>query len=53
MRAALHLTLTPLIFAFGWAILSGAVDAPWPVKALGWLAAVGGGVAYGWKNRHR
>jgi hypothetical protein len=53
VRAALHLILTPLVFAFGWAMLSGAVNAPWSVRALGWLAAVAGGAAYGWKNRHR
>jgi hypothetical protein len=27
------------------------VNAPWSVKALGWLAAVAGGAAYGWKYR--
>jgi hypothetical protein len=47
------LKATALIFAFGWAIASGALAAPWPVKALGRLGAVARGAAYGWKNRHR
>jgi hypothetical protein len=53
MRAAIHLTLTPVVFLFGWAFLSGAADAPWLVRFVGALAALAGGIAYGWKNRHR
>jgi hypothetical protein len=53
MRAAVHLVLTPVILLFGWAILAGALDAPWPVRFAGALGALAGGVAYGWKNRHR
>ena len=52
MRAALHVTLTPIVFLFGWTMLSAAW-APWPVRTVGAIAAAVGGVAYGWKNRHR
>lgn len=52
MRAALHVTLTPIVFLFGWTMLSAAW-APWPVRTAGALAALAGGIAYGWKNRHQ
>ena len=52
MRAALHVTLTPIVFLFGWTMLSAAW-APWPVRTVGAIAAAAAGVAYGWKNRHR
>jgi hypothetical protein len=51
MRAAAHLLLTPVVFAFGWAILSFAV--PQPLRAVGLLAAIAAGAVYGWRNRHR
>jgi hypothetical protein len=51
MRAAAHLVLTPFVFVFAWAIVSSTL--PFPVQLAGWLAALGGGIAYGWRNRHR
>jgi hypothetical protein len=53
MRAAIHLTLTPVVFMFGWAFLSGAAGAPWPVRFGGIAGGARRRACVRWKNRDR
>ena len=50
-RTALHVTLTPIVFLFGAAMVAGRLE---PAAAFGVMAGAAAlGVLYGWKNRHR
>ena len=67
MRAALHVVLTPIVFLFaanfllsaGAALFGSDLGTPETPVALTIaafclsVAAIVGGVAYGWRNRHR
>jgi hypothetical protein len=68
VRTALHLILTPVVFVFGAKLILGGAtvalfdtdlgtpDTPVAltvVSAVVTVAAVAGGVAYGWHNRRR
>jgi hypothetical protein len=51
LRTALHVTLTPIVFAFVGLMI--ATRLPQPGGSAVMVGAVALGVLYGWRNRHR